>query len=241
MSTIEWKRYREYVIGGLTLVFLAVFWHLAIGPLCLENQDIMDEIQSAGVNVDVAGTEVARLSLFRSQSQEIRARVDELSVTASPDDPVRWVKELEQLAVETGNRIRIESDDALVPKKVSPGKGVPNTQETEQASAPATLAEGLPSDQSVGVRILLDGDYQSITLFLKKLELFHEYVDVLSFKLTKNIVESSTVQVAASDQSPGVGASMLQGSGAISSGVGIKSPQSPMSAVLESVVYTTKQ
>ena len=236
-----WKHYREYIVGGLALIALFTFWYFAIEPLRLENQDILDEIQSAGVDVDIVGNETKRLSVLRAQSQMIRSHVDTFAVTASSDDPLHWVKELEQLAEETGNRIRIESDDAVTPKKASGVTGTIKAPIPKKSDTP-TLSDELPSDQGVGIRIMLDGDYRSISLFMKKIELFHDYVDILSFKLTKNMIDIGGAQPESSAQAPVSNAPALQGSTAgLSTGtVGGNLPLRPMSAVFDSVVYTTK-
>lgn len=195
-----------YQIGAVIVVSLAAYALVAffvIRPMWLKNQDQLNQIQKRTVDKEIVLLKQQQLPVIREQVERIRQTSNDLVVTASANDPIHWVRDLEALAKDTGNTITIEIDDTISPKPkavvkepataATTGKGdagntpAPKTSATSDTAknTKKTLQGDMATTSGQGLRITITGDYFSLKAFLKKLELLPYYVDVLSIAFSK--------------------------------------------------------
>ncbi len=194
-----------------TIVVIGAFIFFVIRPTLQRNADAMNAAQAILVDQDIAKNQQQQLKSIRSQVEHIRSLSGQLTVTVSPNDPIRWVQDFEQLAKDTGNTITIETNDAYssgvtIGDKKSP---IPAKVVSKTKDAKPTLQDERGTLPGLGLRLTLDGDYASLTLFLKKLELLPYFVDVFSLAFSKNdpgtgksAVDSGGVPVPGSIRNP---------------------------------------
>jgi hypothetical protein len=181
--------FRTGMIVIATLAGVGAFAFFVIRPAWQLNVDQMNATQALLVDQDIAKNQRQQLHSIKNQVEHIRSISDTLTVAVSPDDPIRWVRDLEQLAKDTGNTISIGTDDELSTTTSSDDAKKPTpaaTKKPNEKSAPATLQGEAVAAPGLGLRLTLDGDYHSLTLFLRRLELLPYYVDVFSVAFSKN-------------------------------------------------------
>ena len=196
------------IVASLMVYALAVFF--VIQPMWLKNQDRLNQIQERTVDKEVVLLRRQQLPVIQDQVERIRQATSDLVVTASANDPIHWVRDLETLAKDTGNTITIEIDDTISPKpkvvaKKPTTQSTPGKEDTSNTSTPNTSAASdntknpkrtlqgdMPFTTGQGLRLTVMGDYFSLTAFLKKLELLPYYVDVFSISFSKTDTPNST-------------------------------------------------
>ena len=207
-----------YRIGAAIVASLMVYALVAffvIRPMWLKNQAQLNQIQERTVDEEVVLLKQQRLPVIRDQVERVRQASGDLAVTASANDPIRWVQDLETLAKDTGNTIAIEIDDTISPKPKLPEKnaattGAPESSTGSKPAAPVapvapttkivkkSIRDDIGSTTGQGLRLTIMGDYFSLTAFLKKLELLPYYVDVLSISFSKTDTPSGATPASSS-------------------------------------------
>jgi hypothetical protein len=232
MNQLWWQQYRGYGVVLGTGVLIVGFWYLCVEPLRRDNRTLLEQIQSIQTDAEITESQSARLNDMRQQVEHIHQTAGAFDVTAPQGDPIHWVHELEVLAQSTGNHITIETDDALLGQTEGAKKVVKSTDKQKNTADEGSLLSEIPQTKGVGIRLTLEGDYASLSLFLKKLELSPHYVDIISMNIARQDADhQSRVSTATFSASPFAPAPTSDDSKPLADAL-------PLQAVFESIIYT---
>lgn len=179
-----WKQYKEYVVIVMALCFAFVMVRYGIVPLHGSIRERMDGIQGLLTDREIREGLVAKLPELRGQMSSVEENEDRLRVVIPKSRIVSLVETIENLAKETDNAIKIETDD----QSGGSVSRVKQDSKNEDASKgdnhkEKTLRESLPSDHSIEITVTLTGKYNDILRFLQKIETMSYVTDILSVSL----------------------------------------------------------
>ncbi|OGI17310.1 MAG: hypothetical protein A2Z52_02905 [Candidatus Moranbacteria bacterium RBG_19FT_COMBO_42_6] len=175
-----WKKYKMWISIVLYLLLMAALFLFIGKPLLSEIQEKSDEIQKIKIDNQLSQERIAKLPEMRELHETFDQEKNNLTVALDQDNSVDFIKKLELLAQETGNKISLKIDDnsaVLKSDKTSKTK--------KEKGGSGDIASSLPSDKYLSMEITLEGKYENFLTFLYKLENLDYYVNVLSLSLIK--------------------------------------------------------
>jgi hypothetical protein len=118
-----------------------------------------------------------------------------LEVVLDQNNSVDFIKKMELLAEETGNKISLSIED-----NSNVSKNAKST-ETEKNDA-EDIKDGLPSNKYLLMKVSLEGTYDNFVRFLYRLENLEYYINVLSLNMSKETVESEKAPEIIDESNP---------------------------------------
>jgi len=168
----KWKKYKEYIVSVLFFVVLILVYIFIVRPLAAKIGENTDEIQKKIADRTVYEEKTKNLTKIKEQAEIYRKNEDYVkNVLARQDQVVELVEELEKLAKDTGNEIKIEINE----EKKEKDKKAKKDEESIK----------LPSENYLQMKILVYGKYRDIFNFIKKLENINFWNDIISLNITK--------------------------------------------------------
>src|SRR3990167_6922313 len=148
----KWKKYKEYIVSVLFFVVLILVYIFIVRPLAAKIGENKEKIKE-------------KEEIYRKNEDYVK------NVLARQDQVVELVEELEKLAKDTGNEIKIEINE----EKKEKDKKAKKDEESIK----------LPSENYLQMKILVYGKYRDIFNFIKKLENINFWNDIISLNITK--------------------------------------------------------
>jgi hypothetical protein len=185
------KKQRELVIiiAYAGLVFVLVYF--VILPLISRINTKIDQIQEENIQQEIVRQQIEDLPKIQQQYDVLQKEEGLIDVLLDRNDAVTLIKKLEKLAENSGNKITIAVQDAPV-QPVQ--KSNPKTAAKTNVADSDDITKSLPSTNYMQLKITLDGNYNSIVNFVKLLEKFEYYSDIIGIQIRQN--ESSGGQTA---------------------------------------------
>ncbi|MCX6763309.1 MAG: hypothetical protein NTZ97_01055 [Candidatus Moranbacteria bacterium] len=125
-----------------------------------------------------------KLSLFKNKETEMKTILE-------PEKEVAFINSLEAVANETGNKISLKVDDKV--------QVIKQEKKTKDEAAKTDILSSLPYNNFILIEVDLEGRYDSLLNFIKKLENFDVPVNVIAINLLKN-QESKAMQVFSAER-----------------------------------------
>lgn len=189
---IFWEKYKTQlaVVSYIFLVFAFSCW--VVFPYLARIKEKSDDIQGKLIDNEMSEARLKKIPEMEDAFNKYKENKSALEVVLDPDSEVDFIKKIENIALETGNRITLKILDDDVNK--SDRRAVARGQEEKPISDELTHKERL------SMEINLEGDYLGLINFMNKLENLNPYVNVLTISLKKEAAygESSS-QVVSSD------------------------------------------
>lgn len=187
-----WKKYSLWIsaISFVAVVLLA--WFFVILPLKGEIRNNSDEIQKRSIDSDIYKERVLKIPEMKNTQALFEANKNNLKIFLSGSSEVDFIKKIESVAEETGNKITLKIDEstALKNKTVDAKKDENNIRNT------------LPGNNKyVTIQISLEGNYTGLFNFIHKLENINYYVNVIALDLNKTVVEKENNPFAVTNSS----------------------------------------
>lgn len=243
-------RFRSLLVFFSTVAFIFFVGYSVVRPMWRQNMELLDRMQAVDVEQDIVKQQSGQLSDLRAQSELIGEHREMFRTRVSADDPLGWVETLERSARDAGVSITIESNQSETINGIAPSKTVPAAASSEDGEGTDAkkkdsgkdkdvgIADTLPSDRYVSVRLTLSGQYPDLRFFLRKLEYLSFYVDVLSVGM--DYVEPEKQDRPAAN--PFVAVPISSGGGGIETQP-VQEEQQPegkgsVKMVLDAVIYT---
>lgn len=179
---LEKKREIVLVVAFLVIIFVVVY--LAIFPLMRKIESTNNEIQQEKIKQEIVRKNLEELPRIQEQYKKLQASNDLSEVLLNKDKAVVLIEKLEKLAQQTDNLISIEVQDTAV---VDPKKAAAKNK----AATETILINELPSSEYLQLKIKLTGKYSSIVGFMKSLENFEYYCDIVGIQLSKEKSDQS--------------------------------------------------
>lgn len=186
-----WKKYKLWIVlaGYLATLLLVVIFMIV--PLKTKVSKSGEELQRTEIDNEMNRDKTAKIPEMEEQRgyfQENKSRLDGL---LDSDEEVDFIRKLELLSEETGNKINLKIDNPL-PK--SENKSRENDSESKKDGQTAeNIMSMLPYPDYVVFNISLEGTYEGFFNFIRKLENFEYYVNVVSLELQRGVSEKEKV------------------------------------------------
>ncbi|EKE18962.1 MAG: hypothetical protein ACD_9C00184G0001 [uncultured bacterium] len=147
---------------------------------------IKDQIQEEEMKQEVVRRQISELPKIQSQYETLKTG-DLSDVLLDKEKAVILIEKLEKIAENTGNSIVIKVEESVVETKKTSSKNKP--------VAEATIFDDLPSSDYLRLKITLTGEYDSVVNFIKAIESFEYYCDIVGIQISKNDEESRIYSV----------------------------------------------
>jgi hypothetical protein len=174
------KKYKISVVILAYLVFVFLLYRLAIFPLTQSVRDKADDIQKRIVDNQIEKERLGKISELEEAYGEYQKNKETLEVVLDAQYEVDFIKKLEILAEETGNKISLKIEEADK-KTADKNKAVLDKKKEEEK----TVREKLSYNNFISMQINLRGNYVSLVNFIHKLENSAYYVNILSIDIKK--------------------------------------------------------
>lgn len=193
-----WKSHKlAIIIIGYCLVVFLVLFFLAV-PFIKKIEEKADNIQKEKINNEINRERIEKISQMEEIDKLIQSKNEELNVILDLEDEVGFIKDLESLAEETGNKMSIKIEDL---EKNSDAKSKKSSSEKKKDKK--TIRESLSYDSYIFMVINLEGNYQEMLDFVHKLENFKRYVNIISVEIKKE-TEFESVSAPPVVQNPSI-------------------------------------
>ncbi|HEX7586166.1 MAG TPA: hypothetical protein VF390_00865 [Patescibacteria group bacterium] len=181
-----WKKYKLWVNIILYLAAMAAVFLLITKPLLLGIQEKSDEIEKVKIDNQISQERIAKLPEMGELHTVFAQEQKNLNVVMDQNNSVDFIKRLELLAQETGNKISLKIDDgSAAAKSANDSKAVSGKKDAE------SIISNLPAENYLSMEITLEGKYENFIQFLYKLENLNYYVNVISLSLAKETIDDS--------------------------------------------------
>lgn len=169
----------SYLATFVALVYLVIF------PLLDKIRSMNDQIQQEGMKQEMVRLNINELPKIQKQYQALQDGGDFSGILLDKNKAVILIEKLEKLAESTDNEIAITVEDNVPVKKTA-------------ATSPASVADGiigeLPNKNYLQMKIILNGDYNSIVKFIDLLENFEYYADIVAVQIDSEKDSSKQTQ-----------------------------------------------
>lgn len=177
---IFWKKYKNFLILAALLAFFGGAFFLGIRYLLKEISANNENIKKETINHEERQKRLAEIPELKSQFEMVEKENNKFEIILSQNQIITLIKNLEEIAGETGNEMVIEDmeikngEDEKKAKKKGGGK----SEEGEKK-----LSVDLTGNY-VSMKIKLRGNYNSALNFIEKVENMNYCADIISLQLS---------------------------------------------------------
>lgn len=178
-----WKKNKSSIIIVGYILIMASFVYFVFIPSINKIKEKSDAIEERNIDGDMQRSNLGKLPDLRSDYSSTQKNQEAMDVILNPQDEVTFIKKIESLAKDTGNKISLKIDDEESAKNN-------NKSSANSKNAEKTIKSSLAYPNYISMQINLIGNYPNLLNFINKLENDSYYVDVISFKAQKEIEAS---------------------------------------------------
>lgn len=208
------------------LLVFAIVWGVVF-PLLGKIDFVKNKIQEENLRQQGSRERLSELPKIRNQFSELEKNESSLDVLLDKNNAVVLIEKLEKIADDSGDKITISVQDQTTLK---------TPPVTAQNSKDNALVNALPSKNYLQLRIALTGDFNSINKFVKSLESFEYYCDIIGMQIKTSDTTSSNLPTVADNSGmldPFAGSGKTNAVKSTSSSTG-----NNLSAILDVVFYS---
>ncbi|MDQ1284396.1 MAG: hypothetical protein QG620_744 [Patescibacteria group bacterium] len=179
-----------YFLGTVLLLRFAAM------PYVAKLKSQADSIQERIIDNQIEGARFEEIPRMEEMYNNYQKNEDFVNVILDPNEQLSFIKSLEDLAEDTGNKISLKAED---PGSASQTARARRSDSKEGDKGGKDIMGSLPYDRYFPMEITLEGDYQGLANFVRKLENFNYYVNIISIdaKKTIQLPEEKTATTAA--------------------------------------------
>ncbi|MDO8529571.1 MAG: hypothetical protein Q7S18_02800 [bacterium] len=174
-----WREYKIYLAAAAYLLSVGAAYFFAIKPLILRTGEENDRIQGVISDQENRQERISKIPVFNDQFEKIKGEEDKIKISLAGDNVVELIKKIESISEATGNEVKIE----VAPDQVNKKAPVKSKKDNDKASK--NLVGNLPGEKYITISVTIQGDYESMMNFVRKLENMNYYSDIISFKIAK--------------------------------------------------------
>jgi hypothetical protein len=222
-----WEKYKEFFILLVYIILFACIIMFVARPLFDKIREKRDYAEKKSIDMDITQEKIKELPQIKDKMELIGQKEKNLEIFFRQEDAISLIEHLEGLATETGNNITInivEENNKIDKKDIKK-----NSKDKE-----VTIKGDLIDYNYLTMRIVLNGDFNSIHKFIKRTESMAYFSDIISLKLSQ---KNDTID----DQRKTINSSIFKGSSApVEEDVVEESRryESPIDATLDVIFYT---
>ena len=172
------KKYKLIINISAYLLLVAAVFLLAVKPALKAINEKKGNIQKTLLDQESREKRIAETPELEKKYNQLAAQEERISFFFTEDRAVELVDDLEDLARRTGNEINIEFQKKEESKAVSARTEKKDDKESE------SLADNLPLEDFIKLKINLRGTFEDLVEFLEKMEAMKYYSDVVSLNLS---------------------------------------------------------
>jgi len=182
----------EYKIYGAVASFFAVIvigFIFAVFPIIREIVDNSDKIQEGRIDNEINQKGIERLPEMEKMTAVFSQKINNFEILLKNGKEADFFRHLENLALETGNRIDL---------KVIENKG--SVSKKDSKTKDVSFLGTLPYGNFFLLDLTLFGNYDGLLKFLRKLEKNEKYVNVIGLDISKLEIEEENPNVFTFDK-----------------------------------------
>lgn len=185
-----WRKYNLWISAAVFLAAVFLIWFFVMSPLRKSIEANADEIQKKNIDSDIYKERVQKIPEMEKMQTTFDANRNNLKIFLNGSSEVDFIKKIESVAEETGNRITLKIEENTDQK----------TKKTDEKKDETDIKNALPGNNKyVTIQISLEGNYENLFNFIRKLENINYYVNVISLDLNKDIVEKEANPFTSAD------------------------------------------
>jgi len=166
------------------LVIVTSLFYFLIVPLVGKIAAKANDIQQKKIDKELNEKKLASISTMEEDFSKFKDNEDKFFIMIEPTKELDFIKELESLADQTGNKIEFKIAETTNVKPVAKAK-----------NAEVDIKSKLGYTNFLSMQIALEGGYASLLDFINKLENYKKYVNVMSIssekRITATVIDSS--------------------------------------------------
>lgn len=187
LNSCDWmkkifKNQRELITIASYVVIVAALVYFVVFQLLWRINSIKDQIQEENLRQEIAEQQMKELPKIEKQYGLLLKNKEMVDILLDKNDAVVLIEKLEKFAEDSGNKITISVQDTL---EQSTSTRLQSSQNTSSKSA-STIIDKLPSKNYLQMKIGLTGNYNTIINFIRKLESFEYYGDIIGIQIMQN-------------------------------------------------------
>lgn len=177
------KKYKIYIIITGYILLVAAFFYWGVFFLVENIKENSNKIQESMLDSEVRQRKLSKIPTIEKSFGEITENENKLTGILKEEEKVDFIKKLEILAEESQNKIDLKIIDE---GQKEDGKKA-NTKNKNESKIK------LPKDNNyISLQADLTGNYSGLINFIKKLENFEYYVNVIS--ISSKLAEDTSVE-----------------------------------------------
>jgi len=173
------KKYKILIITltFLTLLLMVIFF--VAKPFINRIKEKADNIQKKKLDNQMEKKRIVQIPEMEEDERNILRNEEEIDVILNHNSEVEFIKKLEKIAEQTGNKMTLSVDEKTSnPKTKADG---------EKDDKKKSILNNLSYKNYINIKITLEGNYLEFINFINKLENFRYYVNIISLDLKKNV------------------------------------------------------
>ncbi len=179
-----WKEYKIKLIIAAYVIMAVSFFYFLVMPAVDQIASKANEIQQKKIDKEINEKKLAAVPTMEGDYNEFKNNENNLVIVIESAKEVDFIKELESLAEQTGNKIEFKIQETA-------GKPVAKAKGTEE-----DIKSKLANTNYLSMQIALEGNYGSLLNFIHKLENYKNYVNIMTISSEKmdasGLIVSST-------------------------------------------------
>ena len=173
-----WKKYKLWIIIFMYAGMLALIVNFVILNLMHRTQEISDEIHKKNIDKELMETRISEIPKMEKRHNLFEEKKYYLSSILEINNEVEFIKKIEILAEETNNQIELSIKGNTL-----------NESEKRTMRKAVNIKEDIKMkliyDKYLIMDVTLRGEYEDFLNFVKKLENFQNYVNIIGFNMSK--------------------------------------------------------
>lgn len=156
--------------------------YFVILPLLGRVNGVQNQIQEENIKQEIKKQQINELPKMENQYNILSNSEKSIDVLLDKNDAVALIERLEKMADDSGDKISISIQDKIVAtEQKSVSASAKNKATTEDE-----LIKNLPSTDYLQMKIIITGDYNAIVKFVRSLESFEYYCDIVAIQINKS-------------------------------------------------------
>ncbi|MDP1620426.1 MAG: hypothetical protein Q8M12_05535, partial [bacterium] len=138
-----------------------------------------NDIQQKKIDKELNEKKLSSVAAMESDYAKVKDNADKFDIIIEQSKELDFIKELEILAEQTGNKIEFKLQDLATAKPVAKSK-----------NGELDIKSKLAYSNFLSMQIALEGNYAGLLNFINKLENYKKYVNIITISSEKRTIES---------------------------------------------------
>lgn len=160
-------KYKEKIIPIVYALIIFGVLYFSLRPLLAGINDKADRIQEEALDEEARQKKMNGLTQLKADFQKVQEKKEALGVLLPESETVSLIKEIEKIAEETGNEIKIEIEEKTKEKEVTK-KAKKEAADSEKKEK--DIIDTFPAKNQLKMKISLFGTYNSVAYLVDRIE-----------------------------------------------------------------------